>query len=180
MRIGVIIVAAGLGRRMGKGDKSIISLSGKPLFFYAVNTFLKVASIKEVVLVLRKKNFPLAKKLFFGSKVVFVKGGKERADSVSCGLAALSLKITHVLIHDAARPFVDSSIIKAVIAGLSFSPAVICAVKAKDALKVVDKKGFIEKTLNRDSIIAVHTPQGFEKKLLVESYKKVKTKKVFD
>ena len=65
-----------------------------------------------------------------------------------------------MLIHDGARPFVTDEIICSVISALGTHNAVACAVKLKDTVKQVDKNGYVLSTLDRDTLVAVQTPQG--------------------
>ena len=186
--VGVVIVSAGEGKRFKK-DKATLRLSGKPLFCKSLNTFKSIKEIKEIVLVLRKSNFTLAKKhisskggFALGGKAKFVslvEGGAKRADSVSKGLSALSKDTEHVLIHDAARPFVTKKTILDILRELKKHPAVICGLRCPDTLKLV-KEGVVRKTLNREDVYLIQTPQGFKKRVIVEAYKKLRKKKFTD
>jgi 2-C-methyl-D-erythritol 4-phosphate cytidylyltransferase len=185
MKIGVVIVCAGRGKRLGrKIDKAVLKLKRQPLFYHAFKAFKEIKEVKEIVLVLRKVHFRLARKLIntLGRKdkrILIVGGGRERKDSVYNGLKVLEEDITHVLIHDAARPFVTKVLIMRIIKELKSFPAVICGIKSKDTLKLAHK-GFVRKTLDRDDIILVQTPQGFRKDLILEAYSKLKIRNTFD
>ena len=179
MKIGVVLVCAGVGKRFGKRDKAITKLSAKPLFLHALKTLLGIKAVSQVALVMRAKNFSVANRYARDKRIVLVQGGKQRQDSVQNGLCALDKKITHVLIHDGARPFVDKATILRVINGLKKHPAVICAVAARDTIKVI-KSETVSSTLDRNQLVCVQTPQGFKKDLIVKGYKKLKKRKVFD
>lgn len=186
MKIGVVIVSAGKGKRLAKGDKATLRLSGKPLFCKSFNTFKSIKGIGEIVLVLRKSNFALAKKHIFskgesasdgkGKDIRLVEGGVKRADSVFRGLSALSEDIEYVLIHDAARPFVTKRIILDILKELKKHPAVICGLKCPDTLKLI-KKGVVKKTLSREDVYFIQTPQGFRKKTIIQAYKKFRKRR---
>lgn len=178
---GAVIVSAGEGKRLAKGDKATLSLAGEPLFYRALTVFCDIKSIKEIVLVLRKVNFPLAKKFISskngkGKKIILVEGGEKRTDSVFKGLAALTEKIDRVLIHDGARPFVNKKIIFNILREIKKYPAVICGIKCPDTLKLAKKK-VIKKTLDRDDVYLIQTPQAFKKKLILKAYEKLKDKR---
>jgi 2-C-methyl-D-erythritol 4-phosphate cytidylyltransferase len=149
MRVGAVIVSAGEGRRVGAIDKAVINLKGKPLFYYSVDAFRKIKEVEQIILVLREKNFPLAKKIIKDKRVVLVKGGRERKDSVYNGLRRLGEEIDYVLIHDGARPFVTKRIINRILKTLKEYAAVICGVKVRDTLKVVSGRRFVRKTLEK-------------------------------
>ena len=178
MKIGVVLVCAGVGKRFGKVDKAVAKLSAKPLFLHALKKFLGIKAVSQVALVMRAKNFSVANRYAGDKRIVLVEGGKERQDSVKNGLLALDKKITHVLIHDGARPFVDKATILRVINALKKSSAVICAVPARDTIKVA-KGGVVKSTLDRNQLVCAQTPQGFKKELIEKGYKKLR-KKVFD
>ncbi len=179
--VGAVIVSAGSGKRLAMGDKAVLNLAGKPLFYRALEAFCGVKAIKEIVLVLRKDNFPLAKKFISsngckGKRIILVEGGAKRADSVFKGLSALSEEIDNVLIHDGARPFVSKKLIFNILKELKKYPAVTCGLKCPDTLKLV-KQGVIKKTLDRDSVYLIQTPQAFRKKLILKAYKRLKERK---
>jgi len=179
MRVGVVIVSAGRGTRLAKGDKAVLKLAGKPLFYKALAVFRSIKAIREIILVLRKDNFSLAKKFISslnkqGKRIILVEGGEKRADSVFKGLSVLSDDIDSVLIHDGARPFVNRKLILGILRELKKYPAVTCGLRCPDTLKLV-KQGFIKKTLDRDGVYLVQTPQGFKKKVILMAYKRLKS-----
>lgn len=177
--VGVVIVCAGRGKRLGKQDKAVLSLDGKPLFYHSVDLFGKIKEINQIVLVLKKKNFSLAKKVINDKKIILVAGGKQRKDSVYNGLRALSKDIEYVLVHDGARPFVKKDLVLRVLEALKRNHAVICGIPAVDTLKYIDGS-YVNHTLNRGKIVCAQTPQGFKKDLLLEAYAKLGKKKAFD
>ncbi len=179
MKVGVVIVLAGKGKRLAKGDKAALSLDRKPLFCKALTAFKGIKGVKEIALVLRKSNFSLARKFIKDENVTLVEGGAERADSVFKGLLSLGKDIDYVLIHDGARPFVTKRIILDILKELKKHPAVICGLKCPDTLKLV-KQGFVKKTLAREDIYFVQTPQGFKRKIIVEAYGKFKKRRFTD
>ncbi len=176
--LGLVIVSAGKGRRLG-ADKATIQLKKKPLFSCTYELFKNIKELKQIVIVLQSKHFRQAKKIIKDKKVKFCQGGRERKNSVLNGILALDDSINYVLIHDGARPFTPKNVILNVIKGLRKYPAVICGVRSKDTLKSV-RNNFVTKTLDRNNIIMVQTPQGFRKDILIKAYKNLKSGKVFD
>lgn len=179
MNVGVVIVCAGKGKRLGKIDKAVLPVAGKPLFYRAVNIFKEVKQVKEIALVLRKKHFSLAKKIIKDKRVKFIEGGRIRQDSVCRGLWALSDEVDYVLVHDGARPFAEQKLITRVLRELKTNDAVICALAPRDTLKFVED-GCVQETLPRNKIVCVQTPQGFKKQLLLDAYEKLGEREVFD
>lgn len=172
-----IIVCAGSGKRLG-ADKPVLKLNNKPLFYHACLKFLKLKAMAQVILVLREDHIKKARKVL-PSKVKIVAGGAHRRDSVCCGLAALDNNITHVLIHDGARPFVAKELILKVLEELKKYPAVICGLNPSDTLKLIDN-GIVQGTISRQTVNLIQTPQGFKREVLVDAYKFAKNISVYD
>lgn len=178
-KVGVVIVCAGEGKRLGKVDKAKVLIDGTPLYLKSIQVFKGIKPIKKIVLVLRKKHLPLAKKKINDPNVILVEGGNQRKDSVSNGISALDKNINYVLIHDGARPFVRKALIKAILDQLHKYPAVICGIRSPDTLKIV-RNSYVKSTLDRRNIFLIQTPQGFKKSLLLKAYKKIKNKAFTD
>jgi 2-C-methyl-D-erythritol 4-phosphate cytidylyltransferase len=168
MRLGLVLVCAGKGKRLKK-DKPILVINGKPLFYHAYKAFKNSKAIAQIVIVMRKEHIAKAAHLIKDKRVFYVEGGQYRRDSVFNGLCALNSDITHVLIHDGARPLVAKEVIDGVIKGFNKSNAVICALKARDTLKLVDAD-IVRDTIPREKIVSVQTPQGFKKDLILKAY----------
>ncbi len=179
MKVGVVIVCAGRGLRLKKGDKATLSLADKPLFYHAVNIFKNIKEVNQIALVLRKKNFALAKNLIDDRRVILVEGGPKRKDSVYNGLQVLNKNISHVLIHDGARPFTSQRLVYRLIATLTKNDAVIPVISSKDALKLIENDK-VKNTLSREKIGCVQTPQGFKKSLLLKAYSSLGSKDAVD
>ncbi len=94
--------------------------------------------------------------------------GETRQASVFNGLNSLPKDAEKVLIHDGARCLINPELINKCAAELEKNEAVILATKVTDTIKIVDNKGFIKETPNRQYLWAAQTPQGF----LVDSLKK--------
>jgi 2-C-methyl-D-erythritol 4-phosphate cytidylyltransferase len=176
--VGVVIVCAGKGKRLGV-DKAAIRLKNKPLFYHTYKLFKDIKEIAQIVIVLRKNNFSLARKLIKDKRVNLVEGGARRQDSVFAGLSRLDKNIGYVLIHDGARPFTPKTVILEIIKNVKKYPAVICAVKSRDTLKSV-RASFARNTFDRNGIAMVQTPQAFKKDLILKAYKKFNHKNTFD
>ena len=99
-------------------------------------------------------------------------GGKEREDSVLNGLRVVPPGVKMVLVHDAARPFISMEVIKRVLAETAKSGAAIPVVPVKDTLKVVAGNKVV-RTLNRSTLRAVQTPQGFRVEVLKKAFSKL-------
>ncbi|MBO8165242.1 MAG: 2-C-methyl-D-erythritol 4-phosphate cytidylyltransferase [Brevibacillus sp.] len=177
MYTGVVIVAAGSGKRMGAGrNKLWLTIDGKSILAHTVERFATHPEVEEVVLVVSEKDeadvIAWLSKVPYRKKVSLTLGGAERQDSVRAGLAALSEQCDYVLVHDAARPFVTKQQITEIIAKVQEDEAVVMAVPVKDTIKVVNRSGIVEATPARESLWAVQTPQAFRLSLLREAHQK--------
>lgn len=170
----VIIPAAGNSTRMGKGkNKQFLKINNKEVIARTIETFEKNSKIKEIILVVKEDDFSLFNQLINNykfKKVILAAGGKTRMTSVYNGLLKLSKDIEKVLVHDGARPFLKEKYISEILDILDIESGAVLAVKSKDTIKVIED-GYIKKTLNRDSLINVQTPQGFRKKTILKAYK---------
>ena len=98
----------------------------------------------------------------------WINGGETRQESVFNGLNSLPSNVEKVLIHDGARCLIEPSLIDKCALELEKNDAVILATKVTDTIKIVDDKGFIKETPDRNNLWAAQTPQGF----LVERLRK--------
>jgi 2-C-methyl-D-erythritol 4-phosphate cytidylyltransferase len=176
MKIDVIVVAAGLGRRLkSKVPKALVLLKGKPLIAYSLKIFDAHPGIDGVIVVGADGFLPQFVRLTRSYKKVraVVVGGVLRSDSVKCGLKALLPDTKIVLVHDAARPFVDAAMIDRLIAALKRNKAAIVGVPVKFTVKKIDRKTLvIKETPARDLLWEAQTPQGFHKDILVKAHAK--------
>jgi 2-C-methyl-D-erythritol 4-phosphate cytidylyltransferase len=173
--VGAIIVAAGRSLRMGGGDKIWVSLSGRPLLAHTVSIFQFCSAIDRIVLVLsedrQKLGMSLVKGAHFGKVANICFGGEKRQESVRSGLEALG-PCEWVVIHDGARPLVSTKLIEQGLAAARETGAATCAVPVYDTLKLVNEKNIVEKSLDRNHLWLIQTPQVFRYDLLMEAHLK--------
>ena len=162
--IPVIVVAAGASSRMQGTNKQLALLGGIPVLIRTLSVFEKSKDISNIILVVRDEDLfeiqMLCTKYMISKVSDIVCGGKTRQESVLKGFARLKESDNAVLIHDGARPFVDSTIINSVATALENCNAVTCGVKVKDTIKEIDQNGKVVKTLSREKLVSVQTPQG--------------------
>jgi len=169
-RVGVIIVAGGRGVRAGTAvPKQLVDLGGRTVLQRSVAAFDAHPAVATVVVVLPPDLLPEAPALVGPTRAVclFAPGGTRRQDSVRAGLAAMPAEIAVILVHDAARPFVDAALIDRVIAAAERTGAVVPAVPARDTVKRVPAgRPLVTETIPRDEIWLAQTPQGFTREVL--------------
>ena len=110
-----------------------------------------------------------AETLATGKVRAVVVGGTTRQDSVRAGLARTTARDLVVLVHDAARPFVDTDLVTRVLDGVRRDGAAIPIEPVVDTIKLV-KGGRVGQTVDRATLGAAQTPQGFTRSTLVEVY----------
>lgn len=169
----VVIVAAGSSRRMGGEDKLMMHIFGMPVIARTLKVFDNSPLIKDITVVTREEKIDdiwlIAKKYCIAKLKNVVPGGASREESVKNGVALYKGKAEKVLVHDGARPLVSLEVIKNVCDALKDNDSVTCGVKLKDTVKKVSDDGFVIETLNRDSLVAIQTPQGINVEKFLEA-----------
>ena len=165
-----IIAAAGMSVRFGTDTtKQMTHLCGVPLLVHTLKAFEATECIHEIILVARKAEIPYWEDVcrdYEITKVVkIIPGGYSRQDSVLNGLDAVSDKSKFVAISDGARCLVTPDEITAVCRAAYKYKAATAAHRSTDTVKIADKKGFIDKTADRDTVWLAQTPQVFKTKL---------------
>jgi 2-C-methyl-D-erythritol 4-phosphate cytidylyltransferase len=166
-KIFVVIAAAGEGIRLGyKESKALVPIGGRSMVQWSLEVFNEVQDIDVIcitlpTLLLKHKFEEILSHIILKKQVILVEGGKIRQDSVLQGIQALDpFSGDIVLVHDAARPFVSKELIETVIACVRKYRIAIPALPVTDTLKKVEGN-YILKTLDRETMKAVQTPQGF-------------------
>lgn len=163
MKYDVVIVAGGKGKRakLGYNKAFFVMSNNKTVIENNAEIFIKDKDCNQVIIVVNEE-LP-----FVNEKVISVNGGKERRDSVLNGLDLVTSE--YVLIHDAARPFLNKKTLNKVKQEVVKRKAVCLAHRAVDTVKLVNKNR-IEKTIDRNTIYLAETPQAFQTKLIKKCY----------
>lgn len=175
--VSAIIVAAGNGRRMGsQTKKQFLLLDGREVLAHTVGRFEHFSKIQEIIIVTGRNNLDdvrvMVNTYHWKKAVSIVPGGKERQDSVKCGLKAMSPKAQIALIHDGVRPFVTEDMIERSIEGAQKYGGCVLGVAAKDTIKICDENGMVLETPRRSNLWHIQTPQTFRKELIEMAYDK--------
>lgn len=175
--ITAIVLAAGKGSRMKSSiQKQFMRLGEKPVLYYSLKAF-QDSRVNQIILVTGKDDIEYCKKEII-EKYGFTKvkdvvaGGRERYESVACGLQRLQEGI--VLIHDGARPCIDEDIINRSIDAARTYGACSVGMPVKDTIKIVDDEQMGVETPNRSYLWQVQTPQTFQVELIQEAFHKRK------
>lgn len=176
MSCGVIIAAAGQGKRMGiSKNKLFIELSSKPVLVHTLERFQKISWINEIVIVVHPDEIGLVEHLLQEYNInikALVPGGKERQDSVENGLS--HIESDWVMVHDGARPFISIKKLEELYNQVQVKEAVVLGVPVKDTIKILDDSGIVISTPERKSLWAIQTPQAFRVPILNDAYRKAK------
>jgi 2-C-methyl-D-erythritol 4-phosphate cytidylyltransferase len=170
--IGVIIVAAGTGQRMGE-DKAFLTLAGKPLIAWSLDTCHSYKPITQIVLVLNSDNISRGEKLAAGNNwnklTGICTGGARRQDSVKAGLDNLH-SCDWIIVHDGARPFLTVDLLRDGLESARETGASVAAVPVKDTIKMVDENRIVKTTLERQQLWIAQTPQVFRSDIITDAY----------
>jgi len=185
MKVAVIIPAAGLGTRMAAQSgtragttKQFAEIGGKPILLHTLERFAAVERVQDIYIAVRESETERLREFLSSQrlrpKIHVVVGGDHRQRSVANALGAVKAQNDDiVLVHDAVRPFVDSTIIENVIICAAETGAAIAGLPAVDTIKQVDrtaKGAIITSTIPRERVVQAQTPQGFRYALLKRAF----------
>ncbi len=163
MDFSAVIVAAGSGQRAGPGRaKQWRTLAGKPVVRWSVEAML-AASARQVVVVVPADDRDIAAAAFAGlAGWELADGGATRDQSVLSGLSALRADADHpVLVHDAARPFLEPKHILTLLTALRDADGALPALPVADTIKRADSDFRVIATVDRTALWRAQTPQAF-------------------
>lgn len=175
MRVSAIVLAAGEGRRLGGTvPKAFASIAGRPLVLRTLERIFSVPMIERVTLVVPAAQLESCEALLKRDPALRHRpwclqiGGSTRRQSAERGLEKAG-ESDLILIHDAARPFVSARLIIRCIEAAMRHDAAVPGLPARDTIKIV-KNQWVEKTLERDSLWEIQTPQVFRRELIVAAH----------
>ena len=171
-----IVVAAGKGTRFGgETPKPLVELGGIPLMVHCLRTLNQSRWIDNIVLVTSQELITTCEKEIIPKYSLnridqVIEGGKERQNSVMAGLKSLNKPPQYVLIQDAARPFLTDSMIEQTLVAAKEHGGAVIATKVIDTIKETDDNLIVQKTIPRDNLWSVQTPQVFNYSILIAAY----------
>src|SRR6185503_12711176 len=186
MYVSAILAAGGRGHRFGGASpKQLLSIGGRPILERSLSAFLAHPSIDEIIVALpvdvaadppdylRRAAKPLR----------LVAGGERRQDSVAKAFRLVAEHADVVVVHDAARPFVNADLIDRTITAAAESGAALAAIRARDTVKLAgpprrrvdgppgppEPGHYVRQTLARELIFLAQTPQAFRRHVLEDA-----------
>lgn len=167
--VAAIVVAAGSGTRLGADvPKAFVEVGGRTLLEHAVAHIAAHPQVGPIVVAVPSDERERAGSLVPSATVVA--GGSTRQLSVSHALAAVPHDTDLVLVHDAARAFVPVEVIDRVIAALDAADGAVPTRPVSDTIRTVDASGELGSLVDRSGLLAMQTPQGFRREVLVKAH----------
>ena len=175
--VGVIVVAAGKGERLGaKLEKPYVRLGDRPLLCHCLGVFQPSRVVGEIVLVVHPKRVEdcregLLRKFSFPKVRIVVAGGQSRQESVARGLAALAPQTRIVVVHDAARPFVSHAMLVRVVRWAKRGFGATVGIPVAQTIKKISADRLVLETPPRELLWEIQTPQAFPRPLIERAHK---------
>ena len=195
--VGALLLAGGSGNRMRgeTGDKLLHPIGSSNAFSLCIQAILQAEGVEKLVIVYKDETQLSRLKATFNQQqtsqgqlretdIYWTLGGKERQDSVRAGMEALPHEITHILVHDCARPFIRSQTIAQAASEIRKDRAITVARPLKDTLRFrVDQSDNAlipspTRTLDRSRHWLMETPQGAPRTWLEEGLSKAQSQKI--
>jgi 2-C-methyl-D-erythritol 4-phosphate cytidylyltransferase len=176
MKTEAVIVSAGKGLRFMVGKKKqFLLLADKPVLAHTLNKFEACPLVNAIYLVVSEEDMDyclkeIVEKYRYRKILKVVPGGERRQESVKNGIDALSKDADIVVIHDGVRPLVTKEMIEESVRSAMEYQAVVVAMPVKDTIKMVSPDKTVLKTLDRESLWQVQTPQTFRAGLIREAF----------
>lgn len=165
--LSVILLCGGKGSRMGSDlPKQYLPLNNKAIALYSFDLFCQLDLVKEIIVVCDDQY----KHYFSNDKLSsFASPGKRRQDSVYNGLQKVSKDSNLICIHDGARPFVKKDDVTLAITEAGIHGAAALGAKVKNTIKI-SENNFATKTLKREGLYEIYTPQIIQRALLAKGF----------
>lgn len=176
-----VVLAAGNSQRMGK-DKILMPIGGKPVIAHTLTALERSEFIHEIVVVTKYESLQEVADICHNygiSKVSrVVLGGKTRLESSLIGVNNVSEEATLIAIHDGARPFLGDNLIGRVVHAAQAHGAAAPAVTSTDTVRILNSKGAVIETPQRELVALMQTPQVFMAEMIKISLAKAQEKGV--
>jgi 2-C-methyl-D-erythritol 4-phosphate cytidylyltransferase len=170
MTFGMVVLAGGIGRRIGRPfPKQFLLLGGKPLLIHVLEKARAIPELERIVITCPAAHLDetaeLLKNHWMGSRFECILGGGTRQESVYNGLTALE-GLDSVVIHEAVRPLVTAAEFKALID----SPDENAMYGIPISFTVLRGHDYVEGLLDREELVNVQLPQKFDRAKLLAAH----------
>lgn len=175
MKCAAILLMSGEGSRCDfRIPKQFLPLGDRQLYEYALSTFIDSKLFHQIIVVTSEVTGKLK-----NSTLTCVIGGKTRQESSYIGLKACKQEISHVVIHDIARPFVSEAILKRNIAALAKYDAINTCIPSADTINESEGE-VVDTIIDRKRAFKGQTPQSFSLPLIVKAHESTHRKDCSD
>lgn len=168
-----ILLLGGNGNRLkSELPKQFIKINDKEVFLYSYEIFLNHPDVDKIILVTLKEFIPFVKEKVNLEKTIVIEGGLTRQESVFNALKYLKDKINDsdiIIIHDACRPLITTSLITSSINEIKDNDAVITSMEATNSLALKDGD-YLSYYIDRSKVVEIQTPQTFRYKDIYEAH----------
>jgi 2-C-methyl-D-erythritol 4-phosphate cytidylyltransferase len=177
MHLSAVVLAAGAGLRFGSRiPKPLVKINSRPIIIHCLEVLSSHPEVTDIIVVVNVKNekrlIGAISKYCIRKITRIVKGGARRQDSVFNALKTIGANTDLVLIHDGVRPFIDRRLVSSLINTAKIKGAAVAAVPVKATIKKANAKLTVEKTVDRENLWEIQTPQVFKRDLIVKAYKR--------
>jgi len=176
--VGVVIVAAGDSSRTGgKELKQFRWVAGKPMLLHSLQAFMARPDVVSVVCVVPQRYVADPPPWIFQcdvDRLLLSVGGRTRTESVRNGLEDLPNEAQIALIHDAARPLLDDTVVDEVVARARAGECAVPALPVVDTIKEVEANGVVARTIDRERLWRAQTPQGFPRDVIERAHREAR------
>ena len=172
VRVAALVLAAGSSQRFGR-PKQFEDLGGTTVLQRAVRAFTETDEIAETWVVTSAEHRVRTADLLVDEGIAgVIRGGDSRAQSTQLGLAALAPEVSHVIIHDAARPLVPRDVVANCVAALAGADVVATVIEPADSVVILDGN-IVVSTPDRSSVRLYQTPQAFRCSVLAAAWERL-------
>lgn len=176
-KVTAIILAAGNSVRYGRNrNKNFEKINGKPVLQYSIECFDNNDKIDNILIASKENELyiinKIISKLNLNKKVQLIVGGRSRKESVYKCITKTNSDI--VIIHDGARPAIKPIYIDKCLNAMKEYRGASVGIKAKDTIKITNQDGIVLETTKRSNTWQIHTPQCFNRKILVKAHENCK------
>ena len=181
MKYTLIVPSGGIGSRVGAElPKQYIEVNGKTILHWTLSKFSDFDEISQLLIpadnsYLAELESSIPSSLI--DKYKITQHGATRFNSIYNAIEHINPDTDYIIIHDAVRPYIDRNLISHLLEKVQKHHAIVPYMTPTDTIKSIDpdkREDFIEKTLDRELLAAVQTPQVFERKLFIDSYEYAK------
>ena len=171
MKIGMIVLAGGVGKRIGRPfPKQFLLLGGKPLIIHVLEKARLIPAIERVIVTCPESHLDETRTLidnhgFDAARFSCIVGGGSRQESVYRGLEALEDSDT-VIVHEAVRPLVTADEFRELIAAEEGNAMFGIPIP----FTVLKGHEYVEDLLERDELVNVQLPQKFDRSKLMAAH----------